>query len=193
MENKNLPLRFGIITGLIIVAILSRLIPHPQNLTPIGGISLFGAAYYSKRYWAFLIPILSMWLSDLLINNILYTHYFDSFVWFYPGAWFTYGAFAIIIAVGYLLLKTVSIKNLLWASIFASIAFFLISNFGVWLSSGMYAPSVNGLLNCYLAGIPFLQNTLIGDFVYTGLLFGTFEMAQRQIPQIKLNATPKHI
>lgn len=69
MATNKLNLRFGVITAMILLAALSRLIPHPPNFAPIGGMALFGAAYFSKRYWAFLIPIVAMWISDFQEYN----------------------------------------------------------------------------------------------------------------------------
>ena len=82
--------------------------------------------------------------------------------------------------------KKVRIQNILIASTLASIVFFMVSNFGVWASTSMYPDDFNGLIICYSAGLPFLKNTLMGDLVYTGSLFGVFEFAQYKIPSIRL-------
>lgn len=97
MTKEKLTLRSGIITLIVLSAALSRLIPHPANFAPTGAMALFGAACYPKRYLVFLIPVLTMRISDLILNNILYNAYFDYFVWFYSGSVFTCGAFALIV------------------------------------------------------------------------------------------------
>jgi hypothetical protein len=186
MEKQKINLRFGVITGMILLAALSRLIPHPANFAPIGGMALFGAAYYNKRYWAFLIPIVSMWISDLVLNNVVYAQYFDHFVWFYSGSLFTYGAFALIVLFGMLTLKKVRIPNLIVSALGASVIFFIVSNFGVWFSGTMYPKDFSGLMACYTAGIPFFKNTILGDLVYSGILFGAFEWSMRRFPQLRL-------
>ena len=175
---------FTVISTMIFVAAMSRLLPHPPNFAPIGGMALFGAAYYAKRYWAFIIPIATMWISDLVLNNVVYGQYFDSFVWFYSGSLFTYGAFALIALLGLWTLRRVRIPALLGSAVGASVLFFLVSNFGVWWSSGMYPHTVAGLWTCYAAGLPFFQNTLAGDLVYTALLFGIFEWSARRFPAL---------
>ncbi len=185
MKNKKLDLRFGVITLLILLIALSRLVPHPANVSPVGGMALFGAAYYSRRYMACLIPVVAMWISDLAVNNILYARYFDHFVWFYSGSVFTYGAFLLIVIFGTFILKKVRVTNLVAAALGASVIFFLVSNFGVWLSSGMYPHTWAGLVSCYAAGVPFFQNTLLGDLFYCGLLFGAFELSVKNIPQLQ--------
>lgn len=148
--------------------------------------ALFGAAYFFKRYLAFVIPLLAMWLSDLVLNNVVYAQYFDGFTFFYSGFYWTYSAFIVIGFVGLFLLKRTKPQNILLASLSASILFFLISNFGVWASGVMYPRDLGGLIACYTAAIPFFQNTMMGDLVYSGVLFGMFEFAQYKLPLLRL-------
>jgi len=187
MEHKKISVRFSIIALLILLTAFSRLIPHPPNFTPIGAMALFGAAYFSQRYLAFVIPIISMWFSDLVLNNIVYGQYFDNFVWVYDGFYWTYGVFILIGLIGFILLKTLRPQRLIIASLSASVLFFLISNFGVWASGTIYSNSFSGLISCYVAGIPFFKNTLVGDLVYCGVLFGAFEFAQYKFPVLRNN------
>ncbi|MBN2613834.1 MAG: hypothetical protein JXB00_19915 [Bacteroidales bacterium] len=186
MENKKISLRFTIITVLILFAAFSRLIPHPPNFAPIGAMALFGAAYFSQRIMAFLIPLVSMWLSDLVLNNLVYNRYFDHFAWFYDGFYFTYGAFILIGLVGIVLLKRIKVKNLILASVLASVLFFIVSNFGVWVSTTIYPKDFSGLMACYTAGLPFFKNTIVGDLIYTGALFGIFEFARHKVPALQI-------
>jgi hypothetical protein len=186
MENKKLNLRFGVIAMIILLAAMSRLIPHLPNFAPIGGMALFGAAYCSKRLWAFTIPAVSMWISDLVLNNVVYVQYFDTFVWFYSSSLFTYGAFILIALLGIFVLRKINIVNLISAALGASVTFFIVSNFGVWMMSGMYPHTFEGLQTCYIAGIPFFRNTLAGDIFYTSILFATFELLQYRFPVIRL-------
>lgn len=188
MDKKKINLRFSIITLMILFAALSRLLPHPPNFAPIGGMALFGAAYYSKRYWAFIIPVASMWISDLVLNNVVYSQYFDGFVWFYSGSVFTYGAFLLITLFGMFTLKNVQVPNVIASALGASVIFYLVSNFGVWLSSGMYPHTPVGLQACYIAALPFFQNTIAGDLVYSAVLFGAFEFSMSRFPSLKPNS-----
>ena len=186
--NKKVHLRFSVISLLVVIAALSRLLPHPPNVAPIAGIALFGAAYYSKKYWAFLIPIASMWVSDLILNNVVYAHYFDHFVWFYKGSLFTYGAFALIVLMGTVTLKKKRAGNVFFSALGASAIFFIVSNFGVWLMSPIYVKSWEGLTACYVAAIPFLQNTLLGDLGYSVVLFGLFELSMVLFPVLRTSS-----
>ena len=186
MKANKLDLRFSVMTLMILLAAMSRLLPHPPNFAPIGGMALFGAAYFNKRYWAFLVPIISMWISDLVLNNVVYAQYFNRFVWFYGGSLFTYGAFALIVLFGMLMLKKVRLLSLIVSALGASVIFFLVSNFGVWFSGTMYPKDFGGLITCYTAGLPFFRNTIAGDLVYSAVMFGVFEWSARRFPQLRL-------
>ncbi len=186
MEKSKINIRFGILSLIVLLAAFSRLIPHPPNFAPIGAMSIFGAAYFARKHLAIVVPIIAMWLSDLLLNNVIYGQYFDHFVWFYQGCYWTYAAFIFIGLIGFRLLKKVRPVNLLIASLSASVVFFLISNFGVWASGTMYPNTFSGLMSCYAAGLPFFKNTLMGDLVYSGALFGMFELIQYKVPALKI-------
>ncbi len=188
MYRSKINLRFGVLFLIIIAAAFSRLLPHPPNFTPIGAMALFGAAYFSKKHLALIIPIIAMFLSDLVINNVVYAQYFDGFTFFYPGFYWTYGAIISIGVIGFFILKKVQLKTIVFSSLFAVIAFFLISNFGVWASGITYPKDLNGLLLCYTAAIPFFKNTLMGNLVYSAVLFGAFEMAQYKFTVLRLQA-----
>lgn len=187
-ENEKIDLHFGVVALLVLLAAFSRILPHPPNFSPIGGIALFGAARFSRRLVAVVVPFASLWLSDLVINNVMYASYFDHFVWFYQGFYWTYGAFFLIVLLGRITLKKTSPSSLLISSVLASVIFFLVSNFGVWASSTIYPKNLSGILACYSAGIPFFQHTLAGDLTYTVALFGLFALARRRIPQLQIQS-----
>lgn len=191
MKNKT-DLHFSLITLMILLTAFSRIIPHPSDFAPIGAMALFGSAYFGKRYIAIILPIITMWISDLVINNYIYSGYFEHFVWFYQGCYWTYGSFALIALAGKALIKKVNVRNVIVGSLSASLIFFLVSNFGAWISTDMYEYSPRGLTTCFLAGIPFLKNTLAGDLVYSGLMFGLFEIAKNRLPKLakELNSDP---
>jgi len=179
--------RFLVLSILILIAAITRIIPHPYNFAPIGAISLFGAAYFTDKKWMFIIPLLAMWFSDLLVNNIVYAAYYDSFMLFTPAFWWIYGSIAVIVAVGYFLLKKVTPGRIIAGSLSASVIFFLLTNFGAWIGNPMYPQSLEGLLMSYTAAIPFFHNTVLGDLFYCGALFGAFEFAKSRFPQLQLS------
>lgn len=184
MNNKKIVLPVGIVAIMVLLAALSRMLPHPPNFTPIGSMALFGAAYFTKKYWAFIIPIASLFISDLLLNNIVYAkmfpEYYNGFVWFTQGAEWIYGAFILITLLGFRSLQKVNIKNIVLSSLSASGIFFLLTNLGVWFGSGMYPKTIAGLIACFTAAVPFFMNTIAGDLFFAGVLFGAYALIQRQ-------------
>lgn len=181
---EKIQLRFGILACIILIAGLSRLLPHPPNFTPIGAMALFGGAYFANRRTALLVPMLALWLSDLILMNGVYA-YQENFVFFYGGFYWVYGTFILIVLMGSMI-KKVRPFQVLTASLSASILFYVISNFGVWLGSSMYPQTLTGLLSCYVAGIPFFGNTIAGDFLFSSLMFGCLEMAKYKFPLLSL-------
>ena len=63
-----------------------------------------------------------------------------------------------------------------------SVLFFLVTNFGAWLASPVYPRSGAGLLQAYIAGVPFFQWTLLGTLAYAAILFGGFALLRRRLP-----------
>ncbi len=180
MKNEKINLHFLVITGIVLGLAFSRMLPHPFNFSPLAALALFGGARYSNRIAAYLIPLAAVWISDLFLNYAFY----GRFVPFYDGAFFTYAAFAMMVLLGSVALRKFSAKRLLFTSLSASVIFFLVSNFGVWVFSGMYAATLSGMATCYAAAIPFFRNTLAGDLIYSFAVFYAFAFAQHQIPSL---------
>ena len=149
-----------------------RLAPHPPNLSPIDAMGLFSGAYLGRRWLAFAAPLGALLLSDLLLG-------------FYPGMWVQYVAVALVVVLGLVALRTVSAARVAGAAVASSVLFFVVTNFGTWVLSGMYPHTAAGLGACYVAAIPFFQNTLAGDVFYSGLLFGGFALAQHFVPKLR--------
>ncbi len=183
---QKINLRFTVVAGLIIVAALSRMIPHMLNFSPLGAIGLFGAAYFSKRWQALLIPVIAIWISDLFINNIIYANTHPAFTWFYNGFYWQYGTYLLITIAGFFIFKKVTLPRILTGAFVSTLLFFLITNFACWPGNPMYTQNFSGLMSCFAAGIPFLKGTLLGDLFYSGVLFGTFALLQQKLPSLQL-------
>ena len=171
-HEKENTLKFVLV--LILVAAFSRIIPHPHNFTPVGGIAVFGSYFLGRKIWAFLVPLFSLWLSDLFINNIIYPiqypQYYEGFTLF--GSFWVYGSFLLMIPITWGLLSTFTLPRLAFTGFTTASLFFLITNFGSWLNNPIYPQNFSGLLTSYVAGLPFFQNTLLGDICYLVILFG---------------------
>ena len=107
MTEQKINLRFTVLVALILLCAFSRMIPHMPNFSPLGAIGIFGAAYFTKKWQAFLIPILSIWLSDLFINNVIYSQNNSEFTWFYSGFYWQYFIYLLIPLVGIFIFKKI--------------------------------------------------------------------------------------
>ncbi len=165
--------RFLVLTGLIVLAAAARLLPHLPNFTPIVAIALFGGAYFSNKRMAYVVPFLAMLASDYFLG-------------FHSTILFVYAGFALAVGIGFLLRKKFSAIRLTGAILSGAVLFYLITNFGVWLMTGMYPMTLSGLADSYIAGIPFFQYSLLGDIFYSTVLFGAFELAKNKIPALQM-------
>ena len=164
--------RFLVLACMILAAAASRLLPHPPNVASITAVALFGGAYLSDRRLAFFIPLTALFLSDLILG-------------FYSHMWVVYGSFALVVCVGFLLRMRRTPLAIAGAALASSILFFVITNFAVWVFGSLYPKTMQGLLACYLAAIPFFQNTLLGDALYSTVLFGGFALVERWWPALR--------
>ena len=162
--------RFLVITSLILLAIVSRLFPHIPNFTAISAVALFGAAQYDKKIMAFLVPFTALFISDAILG-------------FYQGMGWVYGAFALIIILGFTLRNKLTVARVILLSIVSALSMYVISDFGVWLGT-WYPHNWQGFTTCYIAAIPFFRNELLGNLFYSGLLFGAFYLAQLKFPTL---------
>lgn len=160
--------------GLVLIAVASRLIPHWPNFTALGATTLLGAYSLKNKKWALALPLLAIFLSDLLLNNLVYAQYYNGFQWFTDGALFLYGATALVFLVGYFGITKNSAGQVGGASLIGALVFYLVTNFGVWLGSPLYAPNFFGLISSYIAGLPFLLNGALGNLVFSAILFYAF-------------------
>ena len=199
-ENESVALRTLLIFTLIVIAAALRLAPHPWNFTPVGAIALFSGAMVRDRRWAFLFPVLVMFATDAIIGfNTLSPLVYASFLLSVligravAGARFSPPAQAgtspqakqEFEAEGNMRAQKYALPRIGAATFLGALQFFLITNFGVWAFLNSYPRTGAGLVACYIAGIPFLWNTLAGDAVYATLLFGGFFLAERFVPRLR--------
>ena len=172
-----------VLAVLIFIAALSRVLPHPPNFSPIEAVALFGGAYFAKRNWALLVPLIAMFASDLILGAVkggIYWSYFAS-----AGYLLVYACIALSTLLGFGLRGKVSAGRVLSYSLAGSVLFFVITNFGAWLSDPAYPKSIAGLTAAYVAGVPFFQWTVLGTLFYAALLFGGFEMLRNRVPALR--------
>jgi hypothetical protein len=181
--DKTLKARFWLMAALVASAAAARLfpylIPYPFNFAPVTAIALFGGAHFDRKAWAFAAPLAAMLLGDLLIE-LLFARGIHAQM---PVV---YLSFAAIVGLGFLLRGRRRLLPVTGAALTASGLFFLTTNFGVWVEGALYPRTLEGLVACYVAAIPFFGATLAGDLFYTAALFGAFALAERGFPVLSL-------
>ena len=164
--KKNFSSQFLIVSIMILVAAFSRLLTNKfeiWNFTPIIAMSLFSGAEVRDKRFAFLIPLTAMIITD-------------AFFGFYTGILVVYSALMIITAFGFLLRKRVNVISVILGSLGASAIFFLVTNFALLYPTTLYPHTLQGIMASYTAGIPFFKNAMLGDLIYSGILFGSYEL-----------------
>ena len=156
----------------ILIAAISRFIPHPPNFTPIIAMGLFSGFYLkNNKKMAIMIPLLAMFLSDFFLG-------------FHLISLFVYSSLAIITALGFFISEKNKFSTLFPATLGGSLLFFIISNFGVFIIG--YPKSFSGLVACYSAAIPFFQNSLFGDIIFTAIIFLSYDIIVRSVPALQV-------
>lgn len=165
---------------IVLFATISRIaipsiIGHPPNFSPIDAIALFSGAYFAQRYMAILVTLFSVWVGDVLINSFFIGH----LELFYSGFYWQYASYVLIVLLGACLTPKITPTRLGLASIGSATLFFSVTNFGVWYSGLLYPFTLDGLIACYVAAIPFYKTSLLSDLVFTGALFGIYELLRK--------------
>lgn len=173
---------------LMIAGASARLIPHVPNFTPVESLTVFGAAYLGRKHWAIILPLVILYISDFIINNTIARSFFsevDGLVWF--DSYMIYNALAVIgiVLFSKVILRKITFRNVFVSVLGASIIFYIFTNFGSWASEkSIYSHDLSGLLSSYIAGLPFFQTSLLSNLVFSGILFGSYEIIARMISPI---------
>lgn len=157
IKNSKLP-HWQWLIGIILLLAFSRLIPHPPNFTPLGAMALLAGATIKDFRVALLVPLFAMILSDALLG-------------FHSSMEFVYSAVSLIVLASSHWLKSFSLLPLTIAAVSSATVFFIVTNFGAWLSHDMYPHTTSGLWQAYLAGVPFFRNTLLSNIIFTAASF----------------------
>lgn len=162
-----------LVLGFVLGAAFLRLLPHPPNFTPIAAMALFAGSMMRRSPWVGVaLPIAALFLSDLFIG-------------FHETAWVVYLAMAIIGAFAIRWQPQSSAGRWATGTITGSLFFFVTTNFAVWLQTGMYEKSFAGLVSCFVAALPFLDNTVVGDFFFSASIFGIWKVLEMTWPQLQ--------
>ncbi|KGM56659.1 hypothetical protein N799_02795 [Lysobacter arseniciresistens ZS79] len=173
-----------LLAALIVLAALTRVLPHPPNFSPVAAIALFGGAYFANRSWALIVPLAGLFISDLVLASMhggLYATWFSG-----AHIWVVYGLIALTTLMGFGLRGRVGGGRVLGYSLAGAVLFFVVSNFAAWLGNPMYPQTLAGLMASYVAGIPFFQWSVAGTLFYSAILFGGFSLLRARLPALRL-------
>lgn len=154
-----------------------------SNFSPLGAMALFGGHYFKRRWQAFLFPLLTVFLSDLVIGGWVFGGRFGLL---YSGWYWIYSIFLLIVLLGRTLLRRASAGRLLLATLLATLLHWAVADFSVWLAGGMdlrygqpLQRNLGGLLQAYAQGLPFERNFLLGTLLYGAFMFGGMALLYR--------------
>jgi hypothetical protein len=153
----------------IVFALAFRFLPHPMAFTPVGAALLyFGAKSSRRQMW---VPLALLAASDVILTTMVYK---------YPFSWdhfVTWAWYAAMLWLGTTLAKNAGAIRILASALAGSVSFFLISNLAVWAAWDMYPRTGSGLMACYAAGLPFFRHAVVGDLLFTAVMFGAPALA----------------
>ncbi len=166
-RNDLLP-DLALVAFLVVLCVVARLLPHAPGFLPVAASGLFAGRILRIPALAIVVPVLAMILSDV----------------FLPGEdWriqaVGFAAIAIPALAGIATRRFNGVLPTIATVIGSAILFFLLSNGAVWAFSTMYPHTLEGLTQCYVAALPFLEKSMLGDLVWSGVLFGGYWLVQR--------------
>lgn len=150
---------------LIVLGVASRLLPHMPNFTPVTAIALIASMYLGLRYSLGVI-LAVMFVTDAIIGFYSWQIMLS-----------VYGSLIVSSLIGLYIKKHKQVATVFLGTLGSSLLFFLVTNWAVWQFGSFYPRSFAGLMESYMMAIPFLKNSLAGDFAYTAILFGAFELS----------------
>lgn len=183
MSLEKINLRNSILILMVIAAASTRLLGLGgsatwMNFSPLGAIALFSGAYFTSKLKAYMVPLVTLLLSDVMMSYF----YFNKFLLFYEGAFYVYLAFAIMVAIGTLMHK-INVGNVFLASVASVLVHWLLSDIQPWLAG--YPHTLSGYVQCLIAAIPFEKNLLFGNLLFGTILFGGFELAKSKFSALR--------
>ena len=151
---------------MVVLGACARLVPHPWNFTPMMAIGLFAGSHARKVGTGVLATLLVLALSAAVLG-------------FYSGFWYVYAAALIPVFLGKVIRDRRGAGVIAAAAFASSLSFFVITHFMVWATGNMYPHTIGGLSACFLAGIPFYRNQILGDAFYATVIFGGYALIHR--------------
>jgi len=183
--------RTMVLLGFLALAVASRFLillnPTWANFSPVSSMALFAGAYALNQRQAIIWSIIPIWISNLILNNVVYPQYFEGFSW-----GFDFVHLALFAGISLLGSRITNLSTFVGANMLSVVGFFILSNLAVWAgdvigygfaagNAVVYTKDFSGLLTCYAAALPFLKNALISQFFFSAVFFGGFELVKNRV------------
>ena len=189
MEKKFNPRNVVLVLIIVLIAFIrvfnnfSTHITVLANYSPLAAMTLFGGAYFKGNGKAVLLPLLTIFLSDLILFATVYKDYGNGFL--YDGWLWVYSAFVLIALIGKFIIQKINVRRIALAIVAAVSIHWIVTDFGVWIGSKTYAQTWTGFNACLTAAIPFELRLLTATIVYSVIMFGVFELVKRNNPALE--------
>ena len=165
MKNQK---QYLVVGALVVLAIITRLIPHPFNFTAIGALALFSGSVITNKRLAFLVPVAAMLVTDAILG-------------FHASMVPVYVCFVATVWIGMKMIRDINVLSVPAASITSSILFFLVTNLPFWyIDISLYPLTWQGTIESYTAALPFFGNQIAGDIFYSTVLFGVYSLLRQR-------------
>ncbi|MBX9827533.1 MAG: hypothetical protein K2Z80_15790 [Xanthobacteraceae bacterium] len=165
---------------LVVLCVVMRLLPHASNFSPVAAAALFAGMTLGRRSLAIAVPLAALLVSDALLGG---------YGWQMMAV--VYGALALPAVIG-MVARTARVAYVaIGGALAASLIFYVTTNFAVWALSGLYTPDLKGLLECYIAALPFLKYTVAGDLFWSVALFGGAALLRRRAERSEAEFAPQ--
>ena len=156
---------------LFVLLVLSRMITDIPNFTATIALVIFTGYLIQNRLLSILVILTSQVASDLYLG-------------IYSSMIFVYAAYISIALLSPIIMNKMNTKSVVLSSIISPSIFFIISNFGVWLTGSMYTFNLSGLITCYIAGIPFFDESLISTVLFALTIFSIMKLVTKEPKEI---------
>lgn len=157
--------------------------------TPVGAMALFGAAYFKDRLSPFVLPLLTLFISDVIVSFTLFSQYRVGLL--YSGWYWTYGAFTLMILASKFILKEVNLKTTVLAILSATLIHWLVTDLGLCIQENKFSGAM--YVEKLISAIPYELRFMAGTALYTLIMFGSFELLAKWYPSLKQNVSARSI
>jgi hypothetical protein len=168
-NTKNIILMISVLLLIAISRVLQNHFQVLPNFSPMMAIAIFSGAFISDKRLAIAAFFVPMFVSDIFIG-------------FHTSMLAVYGCFLITLGIGILMQKKITPFRIFMAAVGSSIVFFVVTNFSSWMFEAMYPRTFSGIIECYIAAIPFYRNTLLSNLAYSIIFFGSYAALSKNIP-----------